>query len=271
MGHRPSRLSIYWRIVIRPAWRWAVLTPFAALGAFQVIREELPPEWQAKLQLPSPLDWPWTSFVIVGLVVALFFVMESAYRVIAGQASPGGQPVSISPSTQERWASEDVESAVTYLTQETVQPISKTTLSSRKQKPTSYSLAQLLLGTADVLAVGSLDEAGFRRAMAEWIDSESEDGYAYWDVESSVVTHILGKLIRSGAVERRREEYEARVTEGGFQTDPILGHTGQLTYEFPHKHTAKGVQVRYYLTALGIEVVKQLHQQQGARMEGSQS
>lgn len=58
-----------------------MLIPFAMLGAFQTIRDELPPSWQEKLHLLNILpNWSWQTWVIIPLVIVVFIVLESAYR-----------------------------------------------------------------------------------------------------------------------------------------------------------------------------------------------
>ncbi len=60
-----------------------MVAPLALLGTFQAIREELPANWQANLQLIDILpDLPWWIWVIAILVIVIFMILESAYLII---------------------------------------------------------------------------------------------------------------------------------------------------------------------------------------------
>ncbi len=66
-------------ILVFPAWRWIVVVPFAALGAYQTIQQQflsaqLPP------RLPFLPAWPWWVWSLTGLLLVCVLILEGAYR-----------------------------------------------------------------------------------------------------------------------------------------------------------------------------------------------
>jgi hypothetical protein len=80
-------VKIWWSI-LQPARRWLLLAPVALLGTFQAIRDEfLSIEMQERLRVKTLLswlpEWPWEWWLVVGLVIIPFFILEGAYRIIS--------------------------------------------------------------------------------------------------------------------------------------------------------------------------------------------
>jgi hypothetical protein len=79
----PSRLRI-WREIALPLWRWVVLIPFAVLGLWDTIRDDLigstNPIFHLGYWLP---EWPWYCWTLIIAGLSIVIVLEGAYRAIA--------------------------------------------------------------------------------------------------------------------------------------------------------------------------------------------
>lgn len=78
------RAKLWKDVLVRPAWRWLVVAPFALLGIYQTIREEfilsrLPNDEQDKY-LWNWLDWQWEWWLLIALVFTIVTILESAFR-----------------------------------------------------------------------------------------------------------------------------------------------------------------------------------------------
>jgi len=77
-----KRLDVWKSILLILGWKWLVLTPLAALGYMQTIREEfIGPQEQDNFKLMNIVpDWPWEWWALIGLIITIFIVLESAYK-----------------------------------------------------------------------------------------------------------------------------------------------------------------------------------------------
>jgi hypothetical protein len=67
----------YWRLGAK-----IVSIAFAVLGVLLTLREFLPPEMQAKLQVFALLPtWTWQGWAIFALVILLALALEGTYRL----------------------------------------------------------------------------------------------------------------------------------------------------------------------------------------------
>ena len=73
-----------WEVVLRPCWRWLVVAPFAAMGAWQQSREwAVDIKWAEPnaIALPSYLDAGWQSYLLIALALTVLLILWSAHKV----------------------------------------------------------------------------------------------------------------------------------------------------------------------------------------------
>jgi hypothetical protein len=79
-----GRLKIWWEVLARPTWTWAVTAPLFILGAFSYVRDEfLSADTAARYKLPSLLPaiaWYWWALLF--LVAVICILLESGYRIV---------------------------------------------------------------------------------------------------------------------------------------------------------------------------------------------
>lgn len=94
-----SRVYLWLELLIQPTWRWLIMSPLAALGTAQAVRDELLSTAEAeKYRLLALVpEWPWEWYAIGFLVLTLGLLLEAAYRAVSAERAKISQMKNLLP------------------------------------------------------------------------------------------------------------------------------------------------------------------------------